>query len=334
MNKQKCDYAIDLVVMWVDGSDPAWQKEFEHYCGKNESIFLYRDWDWMRYWFRGVEKNLPWIRTIHFITWGHVPSWLDTSHPKIHVVNHRDYIPEKYLPTFSSHTIELNLYRIQELSEHFIFANDDMFFVGSMYPEDYFCNGLPCDYLHIVPVTESRSKKFVHVLLNDMICLNRNFDMRACAKENWDKWFSDKYDEGMIKDNEHALTLKRFSGLSYDHMPIPLLKSTMQDVANQEEALFNTIFSRRTKSFYENVNIFLCRYWNLAKGKFVPYKRCKGAYCQVLASDEKLRQVIREENKVICLNDTDAEIDFQEKKEYILSLLEGLFPDKSGFEKD
>ena len=30
----------------------------------------YRDWDLLRYWFRGVERFAPWVRRIHFVTWG------------------------------------------------------------------------------------------------------------------------------------------------------------------------------------------------------------------------------------------------------------------------
>lgn len=34
----------------------------------------YRDWDNLQYWFRGVEKFAPWVRKIHFVTWGHLRS--------------------------------------------------------------------------------------------------------------------------------------------------------------------------------------------------------------------------------------------------------------------
>ena len=73
--------AIDFVIPWVDGNDPEWRSEKNVYCGNNKSSSSekdirderYRDWDNLQYWFRGVEKFTPWVRKIHFVTWGHLP---------------------------------------------------------------------------------------------------------------------------------------------------------------------------------------------------------------------------------------------------------------------
>ena len=94
---------IDFVITWVDGSDPAWLREKAAYGGQeiNERTpsvdardVRYLDHGLLRYWFRGVEKFAPWVRKIHFVTWGHLPAWLDTGHPKLHIVRHEDYIPK------------------------------------------------------------------------------------------------------------------------------------------------------------------------------------------------------------------------------------------------
>ena len=71
---------IDFVVMWVDGNDPEWQKKKNKYdvnAKSDGSIYRYRDWDLLQYWFRGVEKFAPWVNKIYFITWGHLPKWLN-----------------------------------------------------------------------------------------------------------------------------------------------------------------------------------------------------------------------------------------------------------------
>jgi hypothetical protein len=41
--------------------------------------------------------------------------------------DHRSIIHSRYLPTFNSHAIEGHLYRVPDLSERFIYFNDDMF---------------------------------------------------------------------------------------------------------------------------------------------------------------------------------------------------------------
>ena len=110
---------IDFVISWVDGNDKEWQKEREKYIVENNndnSDVRYRNWDNLKYWFRGVEKFAPFVNKIYFITYGHLPEWLNVNNPKLVIVNHKDYIPEKYLPTFNSHTIELILHRIKVLS--------------------------------------------------------------------------------------------------------------------------------------------------------------------------------------------------------------------------
>lgn len=75
---------IDFVITWVDGSDPVWDMQRQETLRK-QGIFVdesldnstarYRDWDILKYWFRGVETFAPWVNQIHFITYGHLPKW-------------------------------------------------------------------------------------------------------------------------------------------------------------------------------------------------------------------------------------------------------------------
>ena len=137
---------IDFVLTWVDGSDPDWlaqRREYQPGRGTDAGESRYRDWDNLQYWFRGVEKFAPWVNKIYFVTWGHVPKWLNTAHEKIQIVKHEDFMAPAYLPTFNINSIELNLHRIKGLSEHFVFFNDDMFLIDSVRPEDFFKNGFP-----------------------------------------------------------------------------------------------------------------------------------------------------------------------------------------------
>ena len=140
---------IDVVVLWVDGNDPAWQAEKQKYSGKktddNNAAHRFRDWGLMQYWFRGIETFLPWVRKVHFVTWGHLPPFLNTDQPKLHIVRHEDYMPKDALPTFSSRALEANIHRIPGLAEHFIYCNDDMFFTRPLKAEQFFDEktGLP-----------------------------------------------------------------------------------------------------------------------------------------------------------------------------------------------
>jgi hypothetical protein len=142
---------IDFVITWVDMDDPKWQAEFAKYSDKKEntkngvSKARFRDYGFLKYWFRGVEKFAPWVRKIHFVTSGQKPEWLDASNPKINLVNHKDYIPEEFLPTYNSVVIERYIHKIPGLAEHFVYFNDDFYIINKISTERFFKNGLPCD---------------------------------------------------------------------------------------------------------------------------------------------------------------------------------------------
>ena len=122
----------------------------------------YRDWETLRYWFRGVEKFAPWVNKIYFVTCGHVPSWLNLDADKLVHVKHSDYIPEEYLPTFSSHPIELNVNRIRGLSEHFVYFNDDTFLCRSIPKEIFYRDGKPVHQARLHAACGKAGKDRVH----------------------------------------------------------------------------------------------------------------------------------------------------------------------------
>ena len=142
---------IDFVITWVNMDDPEWQKEFAKYSGKtvteknSVTDARFRDYGFLKYWFRGVEKFAPWVRKIHFITSGQKPDWLDAENPKINLVSHKDYIPQQFLPTYNSVVIERYIHKIPGLADHFVYFNDDFYIINSITPERFFRNGLPCD---------------------------------------------------------------------------------------------------------------------------------------------------------------------------------------------
>ena len=98
----------------------------------------YRSRDELRYSMRSVHLFAPWVRRIHLVTAGQVPSWLDTSDPRISLVDHRDVFPADALPTFSSHAIETRLHHVPGLAEHFVYLNDDVFLGRPRRPEHFF----------------------------------------------------------------------------------------------------------------------------------------------------------------------------------------------------
>lgn len=133
---------VDLVVPYVDFSDPAWIKTAKDNGIDYSEINRFRgQGEFFRYFFRSIAKNMPWINNLFFIVQSEtqIPKWLDRR--KIRVVLHEDFIPKEFLPLYNSCTIEMFLGNIKGLSEKFLYFNDDMYILKSLKEEDFFENG-------------------------------------------------------------------------------------------------------------------------------------------------------------------------------------------------
>ncbi|MFD4372236.1 stealth family protein [Streptomyces sp. NPDC058486] len=136
-------FPVDVVYTWVDSDDPVWRGTKEstrrllgletaggpalHEQAANDARFTSRDE--LRYSLRSIHQYAPWVRNVFLVTAGQVPGWLDQDHPGLRVVDHREIFSDPAaLPTFNSHAIESQLHHIPDLSEHFLYLNDDVFF--------------------------------------------------------------------------------------------------------------------------------------------------------------------------------------------------------------
>jgi len=242
---------IDFVITWVDGNDPEWQREKKARLGHmgipasvDDRKERYRDWDNLQYWFRGVEKYAPWVRKIHFVTWGHHPKWLNTEHTKLNIVRHEDFIPEKFRPTFNSHTIEWNFHRIPGLAEKFVYFNDDVFLLRSVKPENFFKNGKPVDMLALQPdVANVDNQTMPYIYLNNTMLLAKYFDKRTNIKKQSGAYFHIGYPPMYFLYNMLELAFPRFTGFYTVHGSAPLMKKTYQTMWNLEPELLTEVCS-------------------------------------------------------------------------------------------
>ena len=161
INQNQTD--IDLVYLWVDGNDPAWQAKRNAFIGKTEESSPVNckgrtaDNDELRYNLRAIEMYAPWIRKIFIVTDNQTPKWLDTSNPKVCVVDQNKIMPSLCLPCFNSSLIEKFFHEIPDLSERFLYANDDMFINKEVSIYDFFTTeGFPIIRLTRKPFRQLR----------------------------------------------------------------------------------------------------------------------------------------------------------------------------------
>lgn len=326
---------MDFVVTWVDNEDPEWREEFyrhrnEENTGSNDTRF--RSWDNFHYWFRGVEKFSPWVNKVHFVTWGHVPKWLNINNPKLNIVKHSDFIPEEYLPTFNTRTIELNFHRIKELSEEYVVFNDDVILINHVKPEMFFVDGKPCDMPIIKPLDLSEYSK---TIINDLIVINRNFDFKKQILKDKRKWFNHNYGKYNFSNlfffyffQSYHFSFKNF------HSALPSIKNTLSLLWEKEFQVMNKSCSNKFRDS-NSVNNYVQRYWDLASNNFHPFNPLKISQHYDL-SDDNLQEVIKlihgQSKSIVCINDSQYLEDFHSTKKTLNNSFNRILSEKSSFE--
>lgn len=328
---------VDFVVTWVDDTDQKWVENKQKYMSKSDlklnDASRYRDWGIFKYWFRAVEKHAPWVNKVYLITEGHLPEWINTEYDKLICIKHSDYIDKKFLPTFNSNVIELNIANISSLSEQFVMFNDDMVLNSDVEKSDFFLKGLPRDtgvFSPIIPISGTIS----NTLVNNVGIINQRFNSRKIIKENFAKFYNFKYGKNLVK-NLFVIPWKNVLGFYDLHLPISYLKSEFQDtIAYSKEEVEVTSFNKFREA--TDISHWLVRYTQLSKGKFIPRSTKFGVMYGIETDFDKIKEdVEKSKHKVICLEDEDGDSikSFEKTKQRLLSLYETKYPEKSRFER-
>lgn len=295
--------AIDIVVPFLNPASETWQSEYAKYATqfgmKTDNRF--RDWGTMKYWFRGIERNCPWIRKVHLVLFdgSMVPDWLNIHHEKLHVVFHKDYIPAKYLPTFSSSVIEMFIHLIPGLSENFIYSCDDMLFVKPIPYNMFFDMGRP-----VSPLTKVTNKL-------------------QQIQEDWNHI-----------ENNNIQIINKITGniynCSHPHFQIPLKKSFIQFIWNKCTTEFESALSHsKFRNKYENqIWVFddLQRIMGIAITDRNIFANAK--YNSINSGDFSMFNG----KQIVCFNDVDAQQNYEYVKMKFNNYMDSVLPYKSEFE--
>lgn len=336
------NYKIDFVVTWLDSNDPNWQAVyFKHRKEEHkEDKARFRNWDLFKYWFRSIEKYAPWVNKVFLITNGKNPDWINPDNPKLELVKHSDYIPEEYLPTFNSHTIELFMHRIPGLSEHFVYFNDDFYLNAPITPDYYFKEGLPCDcnqeQVFSSPIYSPQNK--FHILIIqycNIAVLNYHFNRKEVVKRSKKRWFGKHLGLKGLFISALLSGKNTFEGFKWRHNEQPFLKSIFEEAWEKEEAMLSNSCTRFRQD--TNLSPYFMRYWQFATNKFYPVKLKSCRFYPIIDLNyEKILSALENPNiQSLCLNDTPLCSDDFYKKMYqgLHEKFDEKFPSKSSFEK-
>ena len=293
---------MDVVITYVDGFDPLWQKDYE----ENTNIPIlekrFRDWGTLRYLLRGIEVNMPFINNVYLVVArdSQVPKWINRDNVK--VVLHSDIIPQEFLPTFNCNPIELHLHRIEGIDEYYVYFNDDVFPLKKCEPTDFFVDG------------KGQLGMARHLLSVDMfkkICRN-----------------SDRVARKALGKKPSLIFLRP------QHVCTPMIKSQCHELYKLvEEDIRASITKTRTA---KNISQYVYLNYMYLNGNLENRRLSKRHFSLGITSTEKLRRFLINPTKTFtCLNDVQlSEERYEELRKVVLDAFETLFPNKSKYENE
>ena len=293
---------MDIVITYVNGLDPEWQKSYEKTTNTPILEKRFRDWGTLKYLMRGIEANMPFIRKVHLVVAqeSQIPEWVNRE--KVNVVLHSDIIPEKHLPTFNCNPIEMHLHRIEGLDEEYLYFNDDIFPLKPCKPTDFFDNGQAL-------LGMSR-----HLFAFDMfkkICRNSDVVARKALGKR-----------------------PQITFLRPQHVCTPMLKSECCELyEGVEQDIRSSISKTRTA---KNISQYIFLNYMYLKGKLINRRLSKRHFSLGITSVEKLRKfIINPDRMFTCINDVQlSEERYEELRRVLTESFETRFPNKSKFENE
>ena len=134
---------MDAVITYVNGMEPKWRYQCIQYNRFPNFIQRFYDYGTLRFVLRGISEHMKFIDRV-FLVVSNIEQVPDFVNDNVIIITHNMFIPEEYLPTFTSRTIETFLWNIPGLSENFIYFNDDMIPINKLEKEEFFKDNLPC----------------------------------------------------------------------------------------------------------------------------------------------------------------------------------------------
>lgn len=325
---------IDVVYTWVTYDDRL-RDEIYKLKGEekndNSNPNRYITNDELKYSLRSLETFADWIHKIYIVVHDHQrPSWLQET-KKLKIIKHSDIIPLKYLPTYNSLCIESFLYRIPNLTEKYIYFNDDLLLWNYVIPDTFFYKNKTLE-TNAVSFHTYKNRNNFEVDINDKLI--------SVPKEEYEF-------EKLIIFNGNLISKYLNQPVddltSVEHVPFGNRKSLNKKLDKFLDTIpyENTNLNEHTKmsKFRQNTNIaqvsIFRKYWYSTKNASLP-SSSKVYYLTIKnLKKELVEKLLSSDVHFVCIqNDINYDKDeCQDQRDLMLKLLEKKFPRPSSFEK-
>jgi Stealth protein CR2, conserved region 2 len=252
----------------------------------------FSDNDEIRFCLRSIRNYAPWVRTIWLVTDDQVPAAIDRERAErdnIRIVDHREIFRgyERLLPTFNSRAIESMLWRIEGLSDRFVYFNDDMILVGPVEPTDFFSN-----------------------------------EGKVILRGRWSNW-KEQLDRGNSFNGSGKLLGAEMLGytselfFSSNHMNYPMLRPAMEELFEEFKVAFlaNAGYRFRNRDQFWPISAHDHLLLNSDRARVVKPRNSAHfsvRYCQTAspnALQARLKQLADDSTRFACINYLEAVVD-------------------------
>ena len=197
---------IDIVISYVNFKDLHWQNDFKKYYEGQIDLCRFNRLDLLPYVFKSIDKFAKFDIGNIYIVVSHkseVPQYILEQYPKIIPIEHKDIIPEEYLPIFNASIIELFLYRIPNLSDQFLYFMDDVILIKEVTEQDFFVDNKNISQIFLnryhknhlyfsdfdIMMKNIEKNVFGHNLINEDTILYLDHGPSPFFKHIWEKIF-------------------------------------------------------------------------------------------------------------------------------------------------
>ena len=269
----------------------------------------------LKYSLRSIDLYAPWVNKIYILMNNKKqPSWIKEN-DKIIIVEHTETFPHtSYLPNSNSNAIESTIVNIKNLSEHYIYFNDDFFLGNNVKYTDFF-------------TYDGKAIVDKYVLETTPILIDE-------------------------KNNINNINYPPSTGRMYKHIPIPQIKSVVMEfneeysdyihwirmTKNRNNKGFDICESNSLNSPCQQIHYPICKYM-YSKNKAILTDNDDPKKVGYVAN--KYEDLIYALNIIavtkplfFCINDNQIDINKREEaRNIVLSFFEYYFTNKPNFEK-
>ncbi len=297
-------HPIDAVILWVDGNDPALTEKRNLYLkqeGKSVSNpgahpSRFASSNEISYCVLSILTFAPFVRNIFIVTdgqdpdlYGEVRNFFPERDGILKIVDHKEIFKgyEQYLPSFNSSSIQSLIWRVEGLSENFIYFNDDVFLIRKTTPEDWFINNRPVlRGKWLLPPFHKIFGHYIKTLINRKLRGNPDYQPKISF---------------YIRQWETASLIGfKAKYFFHCHSPHPMSISTLENYFSKKRVLLEKNIAYRFRSHNQFIITSLANHLEIRDGNR-QLSRLNREYIHPYYSDNRLKKKIKH-----C--ETDSEI--------------------------